>query len=362
MKLSNVIASVPSGTYLSTFSVSLSCPDAIDNLQTQDAVSPPSYKTGSGSCVIGDYAYIFSGYNSSNTLTTACYKLNLLTNEYTQIANIPTARRSFVCVLNKNGKINVISGSTNPSLNADYTQKNEEYDPNTNTWSTKADIPVSSEGTVGLAASNGKIYCIGGYRPGGATYGTYQYDCDLDSWSTKAICNFNIFGAVAEEYNSKMYMFGGGSSGYEKKISVYDFVNNTWDYTKADIPDSGKNSSTGFYGKIANKMYIGGGIISPNNTYSYDFANNTWSTALSTHDNYSMSFCSVCVVYGNAIIYSLGLSNSAFYDKILKFVIGVPLKVRYTTDGNNPTALSTEYTSPIAINLNTTLKAIAISD
>jgi hypothetical protein len=38
----------------------------------------------------------------------------------------------------------------------------EEYDPATNTWTTKAPMPTARESLGLAAASNGKIYAVGG--------------------------------------------------------------------------------------------------------------------------------------------------------------------------------------------------------
>jgi hypothetical protein len=72
------------------------------------------------------------------------------------------------------GKIYAIGGTTKPSqfdptahttlpffTPAEFTAANEEYDPATNTWTIKAEMPISRS-NFATAVVDGKIYCLSG--------------------------------------------------------------------------------------------------------------------------------------------------------------------------------------------------------
>jgi len=81
-----------------------------------------------------------------------------------------------------NGKIYAIGG-----LGGSYLSTNEEYDPSTDSWTTKASMPTARF-YLAAAAVNGKIYAIGGngssgdlstneeYTPGFITFYWFQKD------------------------------------------------------------------------------------------------------------------------------------------------------------------------------------------
>src|SRR2546423_913856 len=75
-------------------------------------------------------------------------------------ASMPTPRGRLGVAAASNGKIYAIGG-----YNTDFggfLSTVEEYDPATNTWATRASMPTARQHPGVAAASNGKIYAIGG--------------------------------------------------------------------------------------------------------------------------------------------------------------------------------------------------------
>jgi N-acetylneuraminic acid mutarotase len=74
---------------------------------------------------------------------------------------MPTARQGLVAVA-VNNKIYAIGGS-----NVSYLATNEEYDPATDTWTQKGNIPIDVMSPAAVAVDN-RIYLMGGmqFRPG----------------------------------------------------------------------------------------------------------------------------------------------------------------------------------------------------
>jgi hypothetical protein len=71
-----------------------------------------------------------------------------------------TTPRTYLSTCVVNGKIYAIGGLT--ANEADHLSQVEEYDPATDTWTRKADIPTARSGLV-TCAVNGKMYAIGGW-------------------------------------------------------------------------------------------------------------------------------------------------------------------------------------------------------
>jgi hypothetical protein len=129
------------------------------------------------------------------------------------------------------------------------------------TWAAKAPMQQARAG-LGVAVVNGKIYAIGGthatgqYPPdvisGGFVGTNEEYDPETDTWTTKApMPTPRDYFAIAA-YQNKIYCIEGAvnytadESGLFRSIvtyggnEVYDTVTDTWE-TKTPMPDDGKN-------------------------------------------------------------------------------------------------------------------------
>jgi N-acetylneuraminic acid mutarotase len=128
-----------------------------------------------------------------------------------------------------NGKIYAIGGIGGQSVV-------EEYDPTTDTWTRKADMP-SGRGYITSSVVDGKIYVIGGNT---AIWGTSlatveMYDPSTDTWTRKADMTTPRDWLASCVVNGKIYAMGGdilpgGYGNYSTLASaeVYDPETNTW--------------------------------------------------------------------------------------------------------------------------------------
>jgi N-acetylneuraminic acid mutarotase len=103
---------------------------------------------------------------------------------------------------------------------------NEQYDPVTDTWTTKAILPDFRYG-LAAAAVNGKVYTIGG--SGGSTYTDLndvvrEYDPAMDTWTTKSPMPTGRLDFVAAAFNGRIYAIGGHGpvSGFFNRVEEYD--------------------------------------------------------------------------------------------------------------------------------------------
>jgi len=195
-----------------------------------------------------------------------------------------------------------------------------EYNPVTNLWNAKTNIPDITPHTYAAvgAVHSGKIYVWGGIDSlGNRTYKDLRiYDVATDTWGTGAdfpVVN-GIDSASAISYGGKIYIIGGYRDGaYSKKTTVYDPISNTYDITKADMTTA---KAWFNISEVGGKLYcIGGGQGSgaaEATNYEYNIATNTW--AIKTPLPVSRwGLAREPAVIGECIYVSHGLVGVVFY-------------------------------------------------
>jgi len=176
------------------------------------------------------------------------------TDTWTTKADMPTAR-AVLGVVEVNGKIYAIGGSSG------NTSAVEEYDPETDTWTTKADMPTGRYG-LGVVEVNGKIYAIGGYD--GYLSTVEEYNPATDTWTTKADMPTARAHLGAAEVNGKIYAIGGYNGGFLSTVEEYNPTTDTWT-TKEDMPTA--RNRLGVV-EASGKIYAIGGYNNSNGSLS----------------------------------------------------------------------------------------------
>jgi N-acetylneuraminic acid mutarotase len=208
-----------------------------DFIWTQKADMPTGRWTQT-SAVVNGKIYVIGGYPSEGTPGEAALSVveeyDPATNTWTRKADMPTARCDFVgssAVVD--GKIYVISGWDDGSRLSIV----EEYDPATDTWTRKADMPTR-RWMLATVAVEGKIYVIGGYSPS-AWVGlktVEMYDPETDTWTRKADMPLGVGLLNARVVNGKIYAIGGRPDLKSRAyLQEYDPATDTWT-RKADMP------------------------------------------------------------------------------------------------------------------------------
>jgi len=120
-----------------------------------------------------------------------------------------------------------------------------EFDPSTDTWTIKSDVPGNPRiQAVGFSIGNKGYVGTGGYPD------FYEYDPSTDQWTRKAdFPGGGVMGAVAFSIGDKGYV-GAGTNFWE-----YNPANNTW-IQKNNFPGTGTD---GYGLSIGGKGYVGGG-------------------------------------------------------------------------------------------------------
>lgn len=185
----------------------------------------------------------------------------------TLLAPMPTARGGLDAAV-VDGKIYAIGGGAS--------NKNEEYDPTTNTWTTKAAIPTGRSNLATVTVQN-KIYAIGGIAneyPWIPLAKNEVYDPYTNTWATKAEMPTARTQMCANNVNDQIYVTGGykqvGPNDVEpsNKTEAYNPTTNTWT-TKAEMPYAAVDHSSVVLG---DKIYV---LTSP--IQIYDTKTDSWS-------------------------------------------------------------------------------------
>ena len=153
-------------------------------------------------------------------------------------ANLPTPRLGLSsCVLN--GKIYAIGGVKQPEVDDDGLRSIQAYDPATDSWAVKANLPTARNWTA-CAAVNGKIYVIGGDTTFLSTplKTVSEYDPKTDKWTQKANMPTARLAAAAAVVDGLIYVMGGLTTAGATLLSTveaYDPVADTW-VSRAPMP------------------------------------------------------------------------------------------------------------------------------
>ncbi|MEP7171376.1 MAG: kelch repeat-containing protein, partial [Bacteroidota bacterium] len=242
-------------------------------VQRSDFAAGPRY--ASSYFTIGNSGYVCSGITHVSTTYfyhTDLWEYNPSTDVWTQKANLPAAGRSGGSGFAINGKGYVTLGWSPAQMNDLW-----EYDPATNSWTQKTNF-------AGPARYTASQFVIGNYAYVGTGYLPYmkdfwKYDVVTDSWTQIA-----DVGAIARQaargfaLNNYGYVVTGGQQNttYVKDLWRYDTTSNTW-MEMSDFPGAVRSSPAVF--TMNGKAFAGCGADGTtlyNDFYSYDPVNDTW--------------------------------------------------------------------------------------
>jgi Kelch motif protein/HYDIN/CFA65/VesB family protein/centrosomal CEP192-like protein len=233
---------------------------------------------GAAASLIGGKVYVSHGYRGFDSAFLSVY--DVATDSWTHGgATAPDAlvARSEMAGGTALGKHYGIGGRTGP------TAANEQFDPATSLWTSKASMSVA-RGGLGAASWQDKIYAVGG-RTGG-TFGTGTilglnevYDPSSDTWTTLAPLMVPVsdnYATVA--FNGKIYVFGGtlGGNAVTSTVQIYDIASDTWT-SGAAMPTA---RGAAMAGVISGRIAVFGGVDVNINTLAvtelYDPKSDSW--------------------------------------------------------------------------------------
>ena len=210
----------------------------------------PTWRRGMTAAAVKDKIYLIGGFDHHKNLGGGAPALSTVdiydtrTNTWQKAASIPTARISAEAVVFSTD-IYVFGGRK--EMRGEYTKVVEMYDTRTDTWVKKRDMPTRRKGFV-TAVVDGEIYIIGGSIQNKklgkreATGLVEVYDPLTNRWEKRADMPTEREWAKAEVVNGKIYVLGGEISGpfalgdrLVNSIEEYNPKLNTW-RKRPDIP------------------------------------------------------------------------------------------------------------------------------
>jgi RNA polymerase sigma factor (sigma-70 family) len=273
----------------------------------------PTIRTGLSASVVKGKIYVIGG--AKDKFLSQVEEYNPATDTWTQKADMPTAR-GWLSTSVVDGKIYAIGGTLgNPRWVCIPTV--EEYNPATDTWTKKADMPTARFG-LSTSVVDGKIYAIGGTLGNPTNWvcipTVEEYNPATDTWTKKADMPTLRGGLSTSVVNEKIYAIGGALKPVILTPSVeeYDPKTDTWT-KKANIPTARAWLSTSV---VNGKIYAIGGSLNANVSVStvevYEPATNTWGKKA---DILTVRTClSTSIVNGH--IYAIGGAPSFPPDKL----------------------------------------------
>ena len=256
--------------------------------QWSTSVSMPSKKCYHGATKLDGTVYIFGGLDGTRHFDTQCYKFDLGTSMWSGIASLPV-QRGLPAVQAVNGKVYIIGGYS--AVNPFAVQKPVlEYDPVTDTYTEKADMPMPVFG-AGSFVSNGRIWVLGGGTTAftTSTNAVQIYDPALDQWTFSTSLTPYASWATGVVYAANTVMYVGGVR-YTAGRGTYG----AWAYTGSISGDDitwteiedypGLSIMRHSAGSDGSKAYFTGGYDSGSQnggppaggTYAYDPAAGIW--------------------------------------------------------------------------------------
>lgn len=151
------------------------------------------------------------------------YVYSPTTQQWSSAADLPIARAHLAVVTGPDGLIYAIGGSTREFNGPDPVATVDAYNPRTNKWTSRADMPTFRSQLGAAVGSDGRIYAVGGSDGVAATEAVEAYTPSTDTWTAVDPLPSPINQlAVAADKNGNVYAMHGGS------VNVYKPSTNAW--------------------------------------------------------------------------------------------------------------------------------------
>jgi len=225
----------------------------------------PTARYIAGSAVVDGKIYVIGGAPVQFGATAAVEEYSPATDTWTRRADMPTARQG-VAAAAVGGIIYAIGGNSGKPVDRNLSTV-EAYDPAADTWTKKADMPMARMLGSGSAACvvDGQIYVIGGAFGGDTILSAVEaYDPATDTWTSRADIPTERYSPGIAVVDGRIYVSGGATKwgqvskdwGCVPTVEVYDPAKDTWTQA-SDMPRIRVWHSASV---VAGKMYIVGGV------------------------------------------------------------------------------------------------------
>ncbi|WP_116809427.1 Kelch repeat-containing protein [Steroidobacter cummioxidans] len=239
----------------------------------ESGVPLPHPRWGLAACAANAKIYTFGGVDHA-TLTE---EFDIATQTWTTKASMPVPRYISHACATVGGKIYVMGGI--PDEWGLAMGNVDVYDPATDTWSTQPAMPTPRS-DLAAAVVNGKIYAIGGRNSTlSNTMNTVEeFDPATGAWTAKAPLPVGRHTPMAANVGGWLYVVGGFSDGYSSAAYLYDHYTDSWRQLASMQAGRVSHSATEWHGKL---YVFGGETGTPANfavtsAESYDPVTDRW--------------------------------------------------------------------------------------
>jgi N-acetylneuraminic acid mutarotase len=200
------------------------------------------------------------------------------TDTWTKKSNMPTARKGLSTSV-VDGIIYAIGGHGGAN-DAACLSTVEAYNPATDAWTKKSDMPTA-RGWLSTSVLDGIIYAIGGEISADVSLSTVEaYDPVTDTWVQKSDMPTARTRLSTGVVDGVIYAIGGFSDVYFQTVEAYDSTTDTW-AMKADMPTARSVFCTSVVDGIIYAIGGWGGEPDADGTFlstveAYDPAMDTW--------------------------------------------------------------------------------------
>jgi N-acetylneuraminic acid mutarotase len=163
-------------------------------------------------CVLDGKIYAIGGVGPDYSVRSTVEVYDPATDTWTKAADMPTRRQALAAAA-VNGKIYAIGGTHGDGPSWIGLPTVEEYDPATDTWTRKADMPTGRS-CLTTAVVNGKVYAIGGLTSEGCLSEAEEYDPATDTWTKRANMSDLRYFLSSAVVDNRIYVMGGSSTLY----------------------------------------------------------------------------------------------------------------------------------------------------
>lgn len=165
---------------------------------------------------IDDILYVVGGVNASHVPVNTNYAYDPSTDKWTIKAPMPTARHHLQTAV-VDGKLFAMGGrilgdgirSENIPETLSNFDRNEMYDPKTNSWTTREHMLTKRSGFTAETGPDGYIYVFGGEGLQGDLNSVEKYDPISDKWTFEKPMPTKRFGLNSVTSGDKIYVLGG---------------------------------------------------------------------------------------------------------------------------------------------------------
>jgi hypothetical protein len=176
-------------------------------------------------------AYAIGGLDDNGSPLASAERYNPDADTWSAVASLPMALYDFPAVFNRTNYIYIFGGRTNTTSGTEIDTV-LRYSVSANTWTAMASMPIAVAGSAATLGPDGKIYVAGGTSGGVATSAVQVYDPAANTWAISTPLPEELSGsALGVDSLGRLMVMGG------MDINGND-VGDVWRSQQLNVPDS----------------------------------------------------------------------------------------------------------------------------